>query len=206
MKITLLLFQGEISTILAEGRVAEEKNRQEQKWRKSTRTHFQIFFPDPAKESFYNFSTKGLYILYLLIMCIHWVIWWVKITVKIVLPHYYSISHTPHTHSMRRVLEKEVKLTHHKKITTSASTSKYGFKYDADQNNIANQPSDFFSNLVLRHTNCGTCDKFLIGQLKLFTKIEQNLTFHHKSVFCQSVAIPCHQKALYSNILGVLLF
>ena len=26
------LFQGEISTILAEGRVAEEKNRQEQKW------------------------------------------------------------------------------------------------------------------------------------------------------------------------------
>ena len=25
-------FQGEISTILAEGRVAEEKNRQEQKW------------------------------------------------------------------------------------------------------------------------------------------------------------------------------
>ena len=65
-------------------------------------------------------------------------------TVKIVLPHYYSISHTPHTHSMRRVLEKEVKLTHHKKITTSASTSKYGFKYDADQNNIANQPSDFF--------------------------------------------------------------
>ena len=41
-------FQGEISTILAEGRVAEEKNRQEQKWEDSTRT-IEIFFLDPEK-------------------------------------------------------------------------------------------------------------------------------------------------------------
>jgi len=127
---------------------------------------------------------------------------------KIVLPHYYSISHTPHTHSMRRVLEKEVKLTHHKKSQPLHQPANMGSNMmQINVSNIANQPSDFFSsNLVLRHTYCGTCDKFLIGQLKLFTKIEQNLTFHHKSVFCQSVAIPCHQKALYSNISGVLLF
>ena len=36
MYILYFHFQGEISTILAEGRVAEEKNRQEQKWKWKT--------------------------------------------------------------------------------------------------------------------------------------------------------------------------
>ena len=64
--LKMCFFQGEISTILAEGRVAEEKNRQEQKWEGSTRT-IEIFFLNPEKGIIQQFSTKGLYILYLLI-------------------------------------------------------------------------------------------------------------------------------------------
>ena len=57
--------QGEISTILAEGRVAEEKNRQEQKWEDSTRI-IQIFF----LESSNNFQPR-VYIYFVSVdMCI----------------------------------------------------------------------------------------------------------------------------------------
>ena len=79
--LKMCFFQGEISTILAEGRVAEEKNRQEQKWEGSTRT-IEIFFLDPEKESSNNFQPR-VYIYFVSVdMCITWVIWWAKTTVR----------------------------------------------------------------------------------------------------------------------------
>jgi len=64
--------QGEISTILAEGRVAEEKNRQEQKWKWKTFLG-EISYPGTG-DSFNSFQPRvnNQYILYQLISIHEW--------------------------------------------------------------------------------------------------------------------------------------